>query len=261
MYSADQIDNRIETLSNPAFGVDETVLATVPQLTDFGFRDSGVYTAVLGINLRDQVRPDDTVPLQFKYEAADCRIFYTLKNVYNMPNLWRDTVTAAFDDPSLCVEGSTGFTNASKPAPEPIVTNSISPAFSFSAPDTVLIDNALDQSGGPQDKKTQAFSTTITACLDGDSCQFRNQRCEVVDLRVCNTAYTTVKAARCVPYSTGSCPVGTVWKVMTADTLRLKWNEDAYEGRDPVMPDDRPLSITSTGACFPAIGYDSRICY
>lgn len=68
-----------------------------------------MYTTHAGINLRDQMRPDDQVPLQFKYEAANCRIYFTLANVYNMSRLWRDASTAVWDDASLCVEGSLGF--------------------------------------------------------------------------------------------------------------------------------------------------------
>jgi hypothetical protein len=72
--------------------------------------ESGIFTSVLAVNLRNQIRASDTTPLQFHYEAASCRIFYTLDNVYKMSKLWRDTVSAAFDDRSRCVQGSTGFT-------------------------------------------------------------------------------------------------------------------------------------------------------
>ena len=96
IYSADRIDYDLSLL--PAFEVDNATLATVPQLTDAGYRDSGVFTAALGVNLRDQVRPNDMEPLQFKYEAADCRIFYSLANVFNYTRLWSDAVTAIFDD-------------------------------------------------------------------------------------------------------------------------------------------------------------------
>ncbi|KAH8817199.1 hypothetical protein F5884DRAFT_874120 [Xylogone sp. PMI_703] len=61
------------------------------------------------INLRDQVRRDDTIPLQFAYEAADCRIFYTPKTIYNYTALWQYAADAIWTNPKLCVAGSTGF--------------------------------------------------------------------------------------------------------------------------------------------------------
>jgi hypothetical protein len=58
------------------------------------------------------------------YQAANCRIFYTLANVYNLDQLWHDAATAAWDDDTLCVEDSTGYPSAvnatsSKTAPKP----------------------------------------------------------------------------------------------------------------------------------------------
>jgi hypothetical protein len=96
--------------------------ALLPSTTLECQRDSGMCTNYLGVNLRDQVRQNDSTPLQFKYEAAGYRIFYSLDNVYNISRLWRDAVTASFDDSSLCVEGLTGYSgNSSKPAPTPSV--------------------------------------------------------------------------------------------------------------------------------------------
>jgi hypothetical protein len=84
-YSADALDEDITTI-----GINnDTAKALLPP-TDINYqRDSGMFTNYLGVNLRDQVRLNDTSPLQFKYEAADCRIFYSLANVWNMLRLWR----------------------------------------------------------------------------------------------------------------------------------------------------------------------------
>jgi hypothetical protein len=84
--------------------IDSTTHALIPEV-----RDTGIYAEAAGVNLRDQIRKDDTTPLQFKYEAADCRIYYTHANVYNITQLWRDVATAAFVDTSKCVEGSRSF--------------------------------------------------------------------------------------------------------------------------------------------------------
>ncbi|KAH0559692.1 hypothetical protein GP486_003789 [Trichoglossum hirsutum] len=61
------------------------------------------------INLFDQVRKGETIPLQFAYEAADCRIFYTPQTAYNYTALWQYAADAIWNKPNLCVQGSTGF--------------------------------------------------------------------------------------------------------------------------------------------------------
>jgi len=68
-----------------------------------------VYVTFADINLRDQVRRNETIPLQFAYEAADCRIFYTAKTIYNYTALWQYAAEAIWTNPKLCVSGSTGF--------------------------------------------------------------------------------------------------------------------------------------------------------
>ncbi|KAI9773497.1 MAG: hypothetical protein M1839_002079 [Geoglossum umbratile] len=68
-----------------------------------------VFVTYASINLRDQVRKDETIPLQFAYEAADCRIFYTPQTIYNYTALWQYAADAIWSKPSLCIQGSTGF--------------------------------------------------------------------------------------------------------------------------------------------------------
>jgi hypothetical protein len=87
--------------------------------------DSGMWITYAGFTIRNQVRGTDLTPLQFQYQAADCRIYYTLRTVYNMTELWRHAASAAWDDPSLCVQDSTGYQTArnetsSKTAPSVI---------------------------------------------------------------------------------------------------------------------------------------------
>jgi len=61
------------------------------------------------LNLRDQVRQGDAIPLQFAYDAADCRIFYTPQTFYNYTNLWKYAANAIWSNSSLCVQNSTGY--------------------------------------------------------------------------------------------------------------------------------------------------------
>lgn len=229
-------------------------LAIVPELTANDRRDSGVYTGVLSVNLRDQVRLDDPVPLQFKYEAADCRLFYTLANAFNMSRLWRDAITAAFDDPSLCVEGSTGFSNSTSAPSAQANVQAASLNFDFGSPDTALIDDSLDLSGGPQDSTTPAFSNAITPCNKSE-CQNRNQRCDQVLLPKCDSVGPPQYDYLCIPYTTKDygCPVGSQWRVKTADELRLNEQADKYAGRNSVVPQIAYKSVAPVGACEPVV--------
>lgn len=59
-------------------------------------------------NIRNQIRrsaPD--VPLQFTYQAADCRIFYTAAMLADYSVLWQTAADALWSNNGLCVKGST----------------------------------------------------------------------------------------------------------------------------------------------------------
>lgn len=90
--------------------------AVLPQV-----REPGLFVQWATFNLRDQVREaDDTgTPLQFQYIPADCRLYYTLDNVFSMSALWRDVGHAAWVDSSLCVAGSmtASYSNSTIPRP------------------------------------------------------------------------------------------------------------------------------------------------
>ena len=77
-------------------------VAPVPELsTNISF-----YVDRAKFNLKDNIRRGGSVPLQFTYEAADCRIFYTPRTIYNYLNLWLYVVDAIWKNPSLCIAGS-----------------------------------------------------------------------------------------------------------------------------------------------------------
>lgn len=63
-------------------------------------------------NLRDQIRRGENFPLQFAYEAAGCRIFYTLQTFNNYAALWQYAADAIWTNPELCVQGSTNQPSA-----------------------------------------------------------------------------------------------------------------------------------------------------
>lgn len=164
------------------------------------------------------MRASETTPLQFKYDAADCRIFYTLDNVYNMSRLWRDAATAAFDDPARCVDGSTGFGNSSKPAPQPSII-SATPKLDFGAADALLIEQGLDLSGGPQGTTNTVRTTDITPCSSGCG---TGSKCETVTLGRCGAPTNQQPYQLCVPYilATTSCPEGTQFKQDTSVSVK-----------------------------------------
>ncbi|KAF2685623.1 peptidase S41 family protein [Lentithecium fluviatile CBS 122367] len=66
-----------------------------------------------GINLRDNLRQNDAskTPLEFIYEAADCRMFYTAPMIGDVTMVWKGVVDRMFrtDERKVeCVQGSTG---------------------------------------------------------------------------------------------------------------------------------------------------------
>ncbi|KAF6806482.1 hypothetical protein CSOJ01_08830 [Colletotrichum sojae] len=63
----------------------------------------------LWVQMVDKLRKDveTRTPLQFTYEAADCRIFYTAESWADPFEAWKQT-WSAHTDYSKCVEGSTG---------------------------------------------------------------------------------------------------------------------------------------------------------
>jgi hypothetical protein len=183
----------------------DTAAALLPNRSDTGLWITGA-----GINIREQVRNDDT-PLQFKYEAADCRIYYSIDNIFNMTRLWHDAAAAAWDDTSLCVTGSTGFpsgrntTSPSTQTPPPARTARV-PTLSLDIPSNVGggANNATD-SGllGSMDRHPQ----NIVPCGSGCGtlrCLPTKLRCGGVDkpvdacLPTCSNLHQTCSgAAKC----------------------------------------------------------------
>lgn len=60
----------------------------------------------------DQVRRGEDAPLQFAYDAADCRIFWTPRPVFNYSALWQYAADAAWKNSALCVAGPAGFASS-----------------------------------------------------------------------------------------------------------------------------------------------------
>lgn len=131
------------------------------------------------INLRDQVRKGETIPLQFIYEAANCRIFYTPQTFYNYTALWKYAAAAIWSNPTLCVKNSTGYATVNGSDTTGPPTTLVPPSVAAS-PDVKLgsvimsildspstDDTALHDSVGSTTSKTKygSFCDTDNPCL------------------------------------------------------------------------------------------------
>ena len=87
----------------------ETINITTTSYLPDRAEDQAVWISTASFNMRDQVRNGESTPLQFVYEAANCRIFYTFNTIYNYTNLWQYAANAIWSNPGLCVQGSTGY--------------------------------------------------------------------------------------------------------------------------------------------------------
>ncbi|KAL3466993.1 hypothetical protein BJX64DRAFT_284141 [Aspergillus heterothallicus] len=61
----------------------------------------------LNVNLKNAYhRDNDELPLQFQYQPADCRLFFTMENVVNPASVWTSAAKAVWGQGG-CVQGST----------------------------------------------------------------------------------------------------------------------------------------------------------
>lgn len=105
LYDIYNLDGSIATVQTILQQNDSPLQDFLPDRSDTG----AVYITFASVNLRDSVRPNETTPLQFAYEAADCRIFYTTQTIFNYTLLWKYAADAIWTNTSLCVANSTGF--------------------------------------------------------------------------------------------------------------------------------------------------------
>jgi hypothetical protein len=196
IYSTDELDVDLLFARDIDVFVNDNVNASVPEV-----RESGMYITYASVNLRDQVRVNETTPLQFKYEAADCRVYYTLANLYNFTRLWHD-VAAAVADPSLCVEGSTGFstTNNTNPSPPP-VSDAERPTIVQDNPVVEQVEFEEDptdglRNGDGYDHDSDDFGPCRKLATQGEYCNSGFGQCTYVSFTCTGVSYTRLK---CLP--------------------------------------------------------------
>jgi hypothetical protein len=99
------------TLFDITAGINATALSKTSKLGDLASVSQLLLRAGDGhtrIQTQDQIRKGDTTatPLQYIYEAADCKMFYTVETYVDPDAAWKQAWDA-FQDDGKCVEGST----------------------------------------------------------------------------------------------------------------------------------------------------------
>lgn len=166
-------------------------------------RAHGLSIDSASVNLRDQIRRNDSskTPLQFRFEPADCRVFFTPRTWYNYGNLWRYVAKAVWEDSSFCVSGL-----AAKPIPP-------SPTQPFSEPCATATNfDSQYQSNGNESSEYSIYNddpfndildgvkdpTSFKPCDSDRSCFSKNLVCRPIS--VCDdgkAAYENRCVSRC----------------------------------------------------------------
>lgn len=86
----------------------EVEIQTFPAAAKRAFRDGDGYLQA-AVNVKNNIRQGDgsLTPLQFVYQAADCRLFYEPVMILNQSLVWKAGYAALWGE-GKCVEGSTG---------------------------------------------------------------------------------------------------------------------------------------------------------
>lgn len=111
----------VKGVNNYQFGLIQTLaqraITISPELTnsslrrdyfsDLPFNRNG---GSMAVNVRDGLRLNDTsgIALQFIYEEADCRLFYTPEMTVDITSVWRAAADAQWGNSGKCVSGGYG---------------------------------------------------------------------------------------------------------------------------------------------------------
>ncbi|OAL55405.1 hypothetical protein IQ07DRAFT_166454 [Pyrenochaeta sp. DS3sAY3a] len=126
--------NKIQAIGGVK-GVNNYQFGYIQQLAQYAVRfDPSLNTSVLrtdfysdlpfnraagspGVNTRDGIAKDDTsgVALQFVYEEADCRLYYTPEMTVDITALWKAAADARWGSNGKCVSGATYGQKRSEP--------------------------------------------------------------------------------------------------------------------------------------------------
>lgn len=163
-------------------------------------RNAGNYVNYAGFNLKDQIRKGEDFPLQFAFEPATCRIFYTVHTVYNYLNLWNYVIDAMWRNLSLCIAGSangtsiTGSTNTTGPA---VNEKAVTEKQNVNLPNLILsgLASGPQASSSPPKAKRAASPPTPTSASLSLPNELNDGVIEVSACKACDTRNNYVCAS------------------------------------------------------------------
>lgn len=161
--------------------------------------DSVIQGMTIGFTIRDQIRPNTSIPNQMLYLPADCRLYWTFSNIYSLTQLWKDAYNAIYVDQRSCVPGSL---NATMPLPNHTIASpshlggigySIIKGLSNPENDVDLID-LLDDSvlGYVEDRSPTGDGSIIYGKCDPAGRCMRGQECFTMEFE-CRDPSTEIK--------------------------------------------------------------------
>ncbi|KAF5870381.1 putative peptidase s41 family protein [Botrytis fragariae] len=129
--------------------------------------DSTYQGANSRLNFRDNICQNDSsfTPLQFIYEASNCRLFYKEEDMYDMQGLWKRIENTVWGD-GKCVEGSTTTGDGSFPSG---AEDSV--RYSSAVDSQVVVDSqpgliaGSSETGGPPYRSANATTTIKSGYL------------------------------------------------------------------------------------------------
>ena len=173
----------------------------------------------LSVNLRDQIRREDFetdgTPVQFLYDAANCRIFYTVDTWSNYSQLWRYAVRAIDDPFSLCVKGSTSFAYTSVTGLTATPPPPSSPMSNYNASPTYGTSNQFTNFLPPNLELAKFTQSPILGGLERvpttkQACNNHGKGCTVGRCQNRQSEHRTgIFNGKTIEFESGTCPVNT----------------------------------------------------
>ena len=173
----------------------------------------------LSVNLRDQIRREDFetdgTPVQFLYDAANCRIFYTVDTWSNYSQLWRYAVRAIDDPFSLCVKGSTSFAYTSVTGLTATPPPPSSPMSDYNASPTYGTSNQFTNFLPPNLELAKFTQSPILGGLERvpttkQACNNHGKGCTVGRCQNRQSEHRTgIFNGKTIEFESGTCPVNT----------------------------------------------------
>lgn len=163
------------------------------------------------VNIRDQIRQNDNTPVQFLYDAADCRIYYTAASWSNYTTLWTYASNAVFTTTSnnLCVPGSTGHatppggSQTTGPPPGNYNPAQSDPIYAYNP--NKFIDDAISNSVGSGFYEPEAVGSNAVDAVP-IYCDNKGNPCPVGDCQFTTNLGTIVYKGRTFVWESGMCP-------------------------------------------------------